>query len=288
MAISTAALRCAATPCCVRLPGRARTVAGTPLRRPLQRLGVLPDDRSDPLAAACPVPKDQQPIFQLKELQEDETFDLARRPLPQFSLSLAKSFGAFFFLMGLPVSCFTFEFSKEPAQCLLSAAAGSLFIVTVLVWRMYLGWDHVGARLQAATVPYEETGWYDGQLWVKTPEILARDRLAFAYQIRPTMARLKSTLLGLGGGFDRVTRWGRTRVLLLLLPLLLLPPQLLDNYSAPRSTAAAAASALEGRSYEDRVREYEPWADLEDGDDAANAAAAAAAGSILQHMRPLP
>jgi hypothetical protein len=23
---------------------------------------------------------------------------------------------------------------------------------------MYLGWDHVGARLQAATVPYEETG----------------------------------------------------------------------------------------------------------------------------------
>jgi hypothetical protein len=71
------------------------------------------------------------PSFAAAGPQEDETFDLARRPLPQFSLSLAKSFGAFFFLMGLPVSCFTFEFSKEPAQCLLSAAAGSLFIVTV-------------------------------------------------------------------------------------------------------------------------------------------------------------
>jgi hypothetical protein len=29
------------------------------------------------------------------------------------------------------VSAFTFDLAKEPAQCVLSAAAGSLFIVTV-------------------------------------------------------------------------------------------------------------------------------------------------------------
>ena len=28
-----------------------------------------------------------------------------------------------------------------------------------------------------ATVPYEESGWYDGQVWIKPPEILIQDRL---------------------------------------------------------------------------------------------------------------
>lgn len=33
------------------------------------------------------------------------------------------------------------------------------------------GWSYVGDRLLSAVVPYEETGWYDGQLWVKPPEV---------------------------------------------------------------------------------------------------------------------
>ncbi|MCI06523.1 hypothetical protein A2U01_0027583, partial [Trifolium medium] len=29
----------------------------------------------------------------------------------------------------------------------------------------------------------EETGWYDGQIWVKTPEVLARDRLLGSFSV---------------------------------------------------------------------------------------------------------
>lgn len=32
------------------------------------------------------------------------------------------------------------------------------------VLRLYLGFSHVGSRLLSATVVYEETGWYDGQV----------------------------------------------------------------------------------------------------------------------------
>ncbi len=39
-------------------------------------------------------------------------------------------------------------------------------------------------RLLSATVEYEETGWYDGQVWVKTPQMLMRDRLLGTYQVR--------------------------------------------------------------------------------------------------------
>lgn len=37
------------------------------------------------------------------------------------------------------------------------------------------GWSYVGDRLLSAVVPYEETGWYDGQMWVKPPEVNEHD-----------------------------------------------------------------------------------------------------------------
>lgn len=36
------------------------------------------------------------------------------------------------------------------------------------------GWSYVGDRLLSAVVPYEETGWYDGQMWVKPPEVCGK------------------------------------------------------------------------------------------------------------------
>jgi len=33
------------------------------------------------------------------------------------------------------------------------------------------GWSYVGDRLLSAVIPYEESGWYDGQMWVKPPEV---------------------------------------------------------------------------------------------------------------------
>jgi hypothetical protein len=45
----------------------------------------------------------------------------------------------------------------------------------------------------------QETGWYDGQTFVKPPEVLARDRLLGTYEVSPIMARLRKTMLGTGG-----------------------------------------------------------------------------------------
>lgn len=36
---------------------------------------------------------------------------------------------------------------------------------------MEQGWSYVGDRLLSAVIPYEESGWYDGQMWVKPPEV---------------------------------------------------------------------------------------------------------------------
>ncbi|KAF9617701.1 hypothetical protein IFM89_038201 [Coptis chinensis] len=59
---------------------------------------------------------------------------------------------------------------------------------------MYLGWAYVGNRLLSATVEYEETGWYDGQVWIKSAQVLARDRLLGSYSIKVNTSRTGDVL----------------------------------------------------------------------------------------------
>ncbi|XP_059623985.1 protein CONSERVED IN THE GREEN LINEAGE AND DIATOMS 27, chloroplastic isoform X2 [Cornus florida] len=91
-----------------------------------------------------------------------------------------------------------FEQRPEPLQFVLAAGTGTLFLVSLIVLRIYLGWSYVGDRLLSAVIPYEESGWYDGQMWVKPPEILARDRLLGSYKVKPVVKLLKQTLVGTG------------------------------------------------------------------------------------------
>lgn len=65
-------------------------------------------------------------------------FDWATMPVQDFATKLVSVWVGFYVLLGLPVSAFTFDVHKELLQCLAAASAGSTFIVTVLVWRLYL------------------------------------------------------------------------------------------------------------------------------------------------------
>jgi hypothetical protein len=86
----------------------------------------------------CPVPREQQPINELAQLAADQDFELARAPAAAFAARLARDFFAFFTVIGLPVSAFTFDLQTEPAQFVLAAACGSLFVVTVRAFPSYL------------------------------------------------------------------------------------------------------------------------------------------------------
>lgn len=72
----------------------------------------------------------------------------------------------------------------QPVAWALSATVGSLVVVAAVVVRIFLGWSYVGNRLMSAAVEYEETGWYDGEVFVKPPEVLTRDRLLGMYEVR--------------------------------------------------------------------------------------------------------
>ena len=87
---------------------------------------------------------------------------------------------------------------QQPAQFALAASAGSLVVLGAVQLRIYAGWSYVGNRLLSAVIEYEETGWYDGQLFVKPPKVLARDRLLGNYEVKPVLAKLKGLLLASG------------------------------------------------------------------------------------------
>lgn len=193
------------------------------------------------------------------ELQDGFLFAWAKLPLPELSLRLAAVFVGFFLVFGLPISAVTFSMKDELLQVLAASSIGSGFITLVLVLRLYLGYSHVSSRLLSATVEYEESGWYDGQVWVKTPQMLMRDRLLGTYQVKPTLEKLKRTLLGLSGAMVAAT------VLLLSTP----PPKAYSAYEyeppsmTPSSSALASTTGRGDEEEEDymaRVARYEPWA----------------------------
>jgi hypothetical protein len=94
---------------------------------------------------------------------------------------------------------------EDPAHFFLASSGGAGFLL-LLVWlRLYLGWKYVRDRLVKSRIEYEESGWYDGQSWTKTPEMQVRDRLLADYQIQPLLRRMHQTfrywgLLFLAGG----------------------------------------------------------------------------------------
>ncbi|XP_057957867.1 uncharacterized protein LOC131150851 isoform X1 [Malania oleifera] len=137
-----------------------------------------------PSETKCPVPVDQQPVNEYESLSASFPFSWASGDLVQYSSRLLTTGVSFTLFVGLPVAWFgAVGPESEPVKRVLGAVSSGIFVVTLAVVRMYLGWAYVGNRLLSATVEYEETGWYDGQIWVKTAEVLARDRLLGSFSV---------------------------------------------------------------------------------------------------------
>ncbi|CAN8251429.1 unnamed protein product [Cochlearia groenlandica] len=144
------------------------------------------------------VPSDQRPVNEYSSLKEGMLYSWGELSPIQFFIRLGGLWLVTFTVLGVPIAAASFNPSREPLRFVLAAGTGTLFLVSLIVLRIYLGWSYVGDRLLSAVVPYEESGWYDGQMWVKPPEVLARDRLLGSYKVKPVIKMLKQTLVGTG------------------------------------------------------------------------------------------
>ena len=141
----------------------------------------------------CPVPKEQRPFYEYIK-RKDSTF------LGWVGLNEAGYRNRFFlmltgiFMLILPITCWFISFNYYPLQTLLVNLLISLSFQSLVYGYFFVTWLYAGKRLVAAKVFYEESGWYDGRIWIKPPSILRHERLLYHYQLVPLIARLRKTL----------------------------------------------------------------------------------------------
>lgn len=146
----------------------------------------------------CPVPTEQQPVNEYEDLKESWFFRWATLENSQYWRKIAW-IGLMGWFLTSPIAAASFPPQKSPLLFVLCNNLGAGLIVTLIVVQLGLGWRYVGDRLKKETVFYEESGWYDGQTWLKPPEVLTRDRLIVSYQVNPILQRLTRTAAILAG-----------------------------------------------------------------------------------------
>jgi len=152
----------------------------------------------DALEDACPVPRDQRPASQYEELRDGALLSWPGLGVAPYAVRMTGLFGFFYGVIAYPIACGSYDPNTQFAEACVSALVGASGATAAMALNMYNGWSYVRDRLLSATVEYEETGWYDGQVYVKDPEMLARDRLLGTYTVRPVVEMLRKTLLGCG------------------------------------------------------------------------------------------
>lgn len=142
----------------------------------------------------CPVPFDQQPLNEYLQVRESCFFLWSTYKTKRYIFIILMIFLCLFTSCG-----FILFFCFWKSINLFKLIALNFFIVDIVFLfifvRLYLGWSYIIKRLLSATIFYEESGWYDGQIWIKTAENLTRDRLLGLYQILPLLNRIKFTFL---------------------------------------------------------------------------------------------
>jgi len=137
----------------------------------------------------CPVPKEQQPTNEFLELSNSKVFALAKTN-KKFSLILISIWFATF-LIFLVISSGSTFFNTYLLKFIFLSFFGSLSLPLLITIRLLLGWSHIYKRLTSETIEYEESGWYDGQIWVKPLELKEKESLIASIEVKPILKNLK-------------------------------------------------------------------------------------------------
>eukprot|EP00798_Chlamydomonas_sp_ICE-L_P022899 gene22899-30075_t len=191
-----ASARCPVPHVPVRFPSRSVVIANAEASESRRKKKEIPEEPLDFLEVA--VPRDQRPANELQQLKDGMLYSWGTLPINDFSVRVFATYAIGFAILGGPISYQTFSPTDQPIEWFLAGTTGTMLVVALVVTRIFLGWSYVSERLLSAAIPYEETGWYDGETFVKPPEILTRDRLLGMYEAKPVLRKLKGTLVGTG------------------------------------------------------------------------------------------
>ena len=136
----------------------------------------------------CPVPREQQPTNEFIELSKSIIFSWPKTK-KSLILGLIK-FWLSAFVLFLVISSGSIYFKTSLLKYILLSFFSSLSIPLLISIRLYLGWNHIFNRLISEKVEYEESGWYDGQVWEKPLVLKEKESLIASIEVKPILKNL--------------------------------------------------------------------------------------------------
>ena len=142
----------------------------------------------------CPVPPDQRPLNEFNSIRNSWIISW---PFLEKSIFYRKLILSWFFIT--PIS-FTISYGSDYlknniVELAFVSLTASIVLPILLLTRQWLSWIYIYKRLNSETIEYEESGWYDGQIWEKPIEWRAKDLLIAQHQIKPILNHLKVIII---------------------------------------------------------------------------------------------
>jgi hypothetical protein len=142
----------------------------------------------------CPVPNNQRPLNEYITLKTSIEFNWTIDNFKNFIKKLVKLSFTCYLSFGLVFSV-AFPTKTTLYEIFIHSSLFTLISIICITSRVYLSWKYVYNRLMQATIPYEESGWYDGQVWIKSSKMLTQDIIIGTYEVLPIINRLKRVLI---------------------------------------------------------------------------------------------
>ena len=136
----------------------------------------------------CPVPREQQPTNEFIELSKSKIFSWPKTKKSLIIILTKFWVGAF--VLFLVISSGSVYFKTSPLKYFLLSFFNSLSIPLLISMRLYLGWKNIFNRLISEKVEYEESGWYDGQIWEKPLVLREKESLIASIEVKPILKNL--------------------------------------------------------------------------------------------------
>nr|YP_009546202.1 hypothetical protein [Gloeochaete wittrockiana]ASQ40263.1 hypothetical protein [Gloeochaete wittrockiana] len=136
----------------------------------------------------CPVSFEQRPINEYKKVKKEKFLFIKKIIKNKETFNLF--FIIFFIMLLYIIYICDFEFIIKYNEYFETILLICFSITILLLGRLYFNSLYIAQRLLSASIKYEESGWYNGQIWTKFNVLTIRDRLIIKYCFEPLIINL--------------------------------------------------------------------------------------------------
>ena len=142
----------------------------------------------------CPVPKNQRPLNEFNSIRKSWIISW---PIEEKSIFYRKLLFSWIFTLpiSLTISYGSDYLKNNIFELTLISLTSSLVFPLLLLSRQWLSWIYIYKRLNSENIEYEESGWYDGQIWEKPIDWRAKDLLIAQHQVKPILSHLEKIII---------------------------------------------------------------------------------------------